>query len=615
MPAPDQPDRPGRRPVGRFVLLLVAGLLVVGSGTGLAYLLGGVTGRAGSPGAGAASAVPAEAAETPGPVETGHLVSPGASGQPAIVSADTMALDKPVFVYCGSLPWQIAHRPDAAHVLEGYASRPSYLPGETLRLAVSTTAPSYDVTIWRVSGTAPVASPFVRVASVHDQPGQRQPPPTVDPLTKMVAARWRYTFSFPIPTSWRSDIYLVRLSSSEGVQSYVPFVVRSPAVHRYLVVSNAMNWEAYNRWGGSSVYWSAVGQPEPGVFRALAVSFDLPYASDGGAGQLFFLQLPLVSWMLRQHLDVAFTTDYDLSLDPDAQPLPKVVVFNAHDEYWGVRLYQWLDRHVNQRGDMSLAMLAADTGYWPVTFAHPTADGPRDLLIFKNGPVPGELIASGESGIGPPGPGSVGSSPAASPAPGASFVAESPAPGDIEERASRVLWTIPPTGPYVGSFPGQPIFGVHYQGVTTRLGRYSLAGADPGRPAATGAPGSSASPDAVAAATLDRLLAGTGLGPGDSLGFIAGGEVDGVEQDPSWRGPQGGQYDNRFAVAADIPGRAGWSWTAEAVWRALPDGARVFSSGTFYWGWALDPAWGKAHEVPAGFGTLTANILAWLAGS
>ncbi len=612
-------------------MLLVAALIVVGSGVGYAYLLGRATTPSGAPGAVAASALPTEAAETPGPVETGHVVLPGASGQPAVVSADTMSLDKPVFVYWGSLPWQIADRPDATHVLEGYASRPSYLPGETLRLAVSTTAPSYDVTIWRVSGTAPVASPFVRVASVHDQPGERQPPPTVDPVTKMVAARWPYTFSFPIPTTWKSGIYLVRLSSSEGVQSYVPFVVRSPAAHRYLVVSNAMNWEAYNTWGGSSVYTSSVGQPRPGVSRALAVSFDRPYASDGGAGQLFFLELPLVSWILRQHLDVAFTTDYDLSLDPDAQPLPKVVVFNAHDEYWGVHLYQWLDRHVNQLGDMSLAMLAADTGYWPVTFAHPTADGPRDLLVFKNGPVPGELIASGESGIGSPGP-TAASSPAASPEPAASFVVESPAPGDIEERASRVLWTIPPTGPYVGSFPGQPIFGVHYRGVTTMLGRYSLA--DPGAVAGAGtrAPGSpvagpvdggAAGPgvvdsppaaDAGAAATLARLLAGTGLSTGGSLGFIAGGEVDGVKEGAGWWGPAGGRYDHPFAIAADILGRAGESWTAESVWRELPGGARVFSSGTFYWGWALDPAWGKAHEVPAGFGTLTANILAWLAG-
>ena len=41
-------------------------------------------------------------------------------------------------------------------------------------------------------------------------------------------------------------------------------------------------------------------------------------------------------------------------------------------------------------------------------------------------------------------------------------------------------------------------------------------------------------------------------------------------------------------------------WTSEAVWRELPSGGRVFASGTFYWGWALDPAFGEAAMVGEG---------------
>jgi hypothetical protein len=32
---------------------------------------------------------------------------------------------------------------------------------------------------------------------------------------------------------------------------------------------------------------------------------------------------------------VSFTTDYNLSIDPAARPLPGTVIFNGHDEYWG----------------------------------------------------------------------------------------------------------------------------------------------------------------------------------------------------------------------------------------------------------------------------------------
>jgi hypothetical protein len=508
------------------------------------------------------------------PVSTGGLVEPSGPGQAPVIVADSVPFSRPVFTFQGSRHWQIHTSASDAMVLEGYASRPSYLPGETLRLAVSTTGPTYALSIWRVSGRAPVDSPFVHVASATNLPGTLQSGPTVDPVTKMVAARWHYGYSFRIPMSWPSGIYLVRLASSEGVQSYIPFVVRSPLAHAVLVVSNALNWQAYNDWGGSSVYRTSVGDPAPGVNRALGVSFDRPYATDGGAGQLFFLELPLISWLERQGLDLAYTTDYDLSLAPDAQPLPKVVVFNGHGEYWGVPLYDWLDRHI-AAGNVGVALLAADTGYWPISFGHPTPDGPRDFLSFKNGPVPAALLPPGQT-------------PEPSEAPGAT-----PPPGDIEERSGIGYQSLGPAGPYVGSFADQPLFGVRYRGITSALGRYSLlpSGADP------------------------RLLEGTGLSAGGSLGFIAGGEVDGVYPSAEWWGPLGSAYDHRLAVAADVPGRnASMSWTAEAVWRELPGGGRVFSAGTFYWGWALDPAWGSTYEVPPGFGHLTLNILRFLGG-
>jgi hypothetical protein len=41
----------------------------------------------------------------------------------------------------------------------------------------------------------------------------------------------------------------------------------------------------------------------------------------------------------------------------------------------------------------------------------------------------------------------------------------------------------------------------------------------------------------------------------------------------------------------------------------------VFSAGTFYWGWALEPSWGRQHEVPPGFARLTLNILRFLGGA
>jgi hypothetical protein len=519
----------------------------------------------------ASATLPEVVEGSPGPVVTGAPIQGASPG----VTADSVAFSRPEFRYVGPQPWQLHRLPSGKVKLEGYTSRPSYLPGDTLRVAVNTTAPFFDVSIWRVSPTASVAGPFDEMAVEDHIAGHLQALPSIDQVTKMASVDWRDNVAIPIPPTWPSDVYLVRLDSTENVQQYVPFVIRSASRHDVLVVSSVMNWEAYNDWGGSSVYTTRVGQPAPGVNRALAVSLNRPYAQDGGAGQVFFLELPFDAWVLRQGLDVAFTTDYDLSQNPDAMPTPRAIVFNGHDEYWGPQLYLWLDHHVNQVGDMGLALFAADTGYWPVDLQGQGPTGPRTMVIPKIGPIP--------AGMGGP----LGPTPAltgiATSSPGAST--------DIEERTTGILVTIPTSGPLVGSYPDQPLYGVRYTGITSALGRYRVGASVPG-----------------------QLLTLTGLGVGDSLGFIAGGEVDAVSSDPSLVGPDHGSDDHIFAEARDVPGRVGaTTWNADAVWRQLPNGGRIFSAGTFYWGWALDPVFAADHDVPQGFGLLTQNILRWLA--
>ena len=525
------------------------------------------------------------------PIATGSppvalaTVRPPPSPTPLPVPADSMVLVKRMFPFVGHAPWQIAVRPQGDVVLEAYASKPSYLPGESLKLAVSTSARRFDATIWRLSGRERDGSPFHLMASLPSATGARQAPVTIDPLTEMPSVRWTYGSSFAVPASWPSGVYLVRLASSEGVQSYVPFVVRSASAHAILVVAGVLTWQAYNAWGGASLYTSAIGEPLPGVHRALAASFDRPYLQGGGAGQLFLLELPLFRWIDQQGLDVAYTTDYDLSFEPGAQPAAQVIVFNGHSEYWSPALYDWLDGQVTE-GDLGLGMLAADSGYWPITFGDPSADGPRSFLCLKLGPVPSALIPDRGSPV-----------PWATPftTPPIGMPGPSPPSEPLDEYVGATdlpFTALGPDGPYIGSFLEEPVFGVRFHGVTTALGRYTLQpeGAD------------------------GRLLQDTGLAPGGSLGFIAGGEVDGVYRDAKWWGPLLGKYDHVFAESALIPGRPPYRPTAHAVWRELPSGGRVFSSGTIYWGWALDPGWASEHEVPEGFGQLTVNVLRFLGG-
>jgi hypothetical protein len=369
----------------------------------------------------------------------------------------------------------------------------------------------------------------------------------------MVRALWRYTYGQTIPAAWPSGVYLAKISGASGAQSYAPFVVRSTKPSRYLFVSNTLDYAAYNKWGGSSLYWTEVGYPAPGVKQALAVSLDRPLAAQSGAGEIFMMEAPFISWLERRHVDMTFTTDYDLSVTPDDQPLPKAVIFSGHGEYWGAPLRDWLDTHVLQKGDMNLGMFAADTGYWKVSFSGLSTTGPRTIGLFKNSKR----------------------DPAA----------RARCPGGLTEHANAFRsWPCGIADPS-GNRPEQALFGVQYGSVVPGYYPYRLTSAVP-----------------------VPLLVGTGLQAGDSLGRIAGGEVDRVYHGvPTLKG------DRLFATATTVT-RAGRSLAAEAILRTLPSGGRVFSAGTFWWGWGLEPSFAKSHGVPKGFARLTANLLDFLAG-
>lgn len=103
------------------------------------------------------------------------------------------------------------------------------------------------------------------------------------------------------------------------------------------------------------------------------------------------------------------------------------------------------------------------------------------------------------------------------------------------------------------------------------------------------------------------LIAGTGLEPGDSLGQLAGREVDSV--DPLVAQPDG----NRVIAAGSCPSAHGTVDFANAALHRTAAGGRVFASGTLCWAWSMDPRFAAARRVVLGFDQLTRNILAFLA--
>jgi len=143
--------------------------------------------------------------------------------------------------------WQITH-PGPDHAIEGFADHVSVLPGDSVRLFVSTTGGSFTVTAYRFGDYA--GSAAHQVWKSGSLPGAKQPAFVLRQPTNTVVAPWHPSLTVAT-TGWQPGDYLFRLDWSNGAQQFVPLTVRTPSNAGRIVIVNAVTtWEAYNRWGG-----------------------------------------------------------------------------------------------------------------------------------------------------------------------------------------------------------------------------------------------------------------------------------------------------------------------------------------------------------------------------
>ena len=273
----------------------------------------------------------------------------------------------------GALDWQLSH-PGPEHAIEGYADKVSVLPGEQFRLFVSTTAPGFTVTALRIGAYA--ESDALAVWTSERVMGAVQTRPTVEQPTRTVIAHWMPSVS--VATSgWEPGAYLLRLDGENGSQQYVPLTVRTPSNAGRVVVINAVTtWQAYNRWGGYSLYLGLDGRRES---RSRAVSFDRPYeAKMQGAGQFLQFELPFVRIAERAGVALGYATDVELHADPHLLDGARAVITLGHDEYWSTAM-RAAATAARDRG-VNLAFLGGNEVYRHIRLA-PTPLGDNRLEI------------------------------------------------------------------------------------------------------------------------------------------------------------------------------------------------------------------------------------------
>lgn len=241
------------------------------------------------------------------------------------------------------------------HAVEGWLDRTSIAPGDPVTLYASTTAASLTVSVFRVGWYGGRGCRLV--TTTGPLPGQQQAAPTRTGKTNTVSTSWEPTTPFDT-AAWPPGDYLFRLDDSEGFQTYVPLTVRGPDAGGKVVVVNAVTtWQAYNAWGGYSLYHGLSGYAD----RARVVSFDRPYDYGDGAADFTGNEAPLVMLAEKLGLNLDYVTDIDLHDDPTLLDGARAVISLGHDEYYSVAMRRALERA--RDAGTNLAFLGANAVY------------------------------------------------------------------------------------------------------------------------------------------------------------------------------------------------------------------------------------------------------------
>jgi hypothetical protein len=289
-------------------------------------------------------------------------------------------------------PWELED-PATSHEIEGYASAPSVNTGESIDLLVNTASKTYTVAIYRMGWYGGAGAQLV-LAPVS-RPGFAQPAPTTDATTGLTECQWTHPYTVRT-IGWQSGVYLAKLTTTAGKSSYVIFVVRDDArASKYLMQISMNTYQAYNFWGGLSIYGDSLG----GSGRAVKVSFNRPFAKGVkfgtargvGAGEFLTTlagvppngsgwEYNMVRFLEREGYDVTNTTHNHDAARPQSLLTHRALLVVGHDEYWTMAQRNAI---VGARdAGVHLGFFSANTGYWHVRF-EPARDGTADRTMVS----------------------------------------------------------------------------------------------------------------------------------------------------------------------------------------------------------------------------------------
>ncbi len=226
--------------------------------------------------------------------------------------------------------------------LQGFATDISVNHGETVHFKIDTPYSAYHLDIYRMGYYNGDGARQVDTVTPSASLPQTQPDCIDDPTTTGLTdcGNWAESASWAVPADAVSGIYFAKLvrdggGASDG--SHIFFIVRDDTGQSDLLFQTQdTTWEAYNQYGGRSLYQSSDNGPGTNPARAYKVSYNRPLTTRGPTPEdsPFNAEYPMVRWLERNGYDVSYFTGIDSARRGSEILDHKTFLSVGHDEYW-----------------------------------------------------------------------------------------------------------------------------------------------------------------------------------------------------------------------------------------------------------------------------------------
>ena len=307
--------------------------------------------------------------------------------------------------------WDLVANPDGTfgdHTILGFATDISVNKGSTINFKVDVntlTDKVFTIKIYRLGYYQDNGARLI--SDLGNFTGVAQAACNFDNVTGLTdCGNWAVDASWAVPSTAVSGIYLARLTRSAaggGGSSHIVFIVRDDAsTSALLFKSSDATWQAYNVYGGTSLY---VGSGQANN-HASKVSYNRPFLTrDGGGGGgvmedwVFNSEYPMIRFLERNGYDMSYTTDVDAVRSGNLLLNHKVFMSVGHDEYWAKEERDNVES-VRAAGK-NLAFFSGNESYWKTRWEN-SVDGTntpmRTMVCYKEGTLatPAENACGGK---------------------------------------------------------------------------------------------------------------------------------------------------------------------------------------------------------------------------